>query len=86
MSYKEETCLLRHLKSSIKYISVLQITSLISCINRTGIVSVVMSLEQAIFRIFRNPKITGCLELISSENRYTSTVFEWSTDHCEFTA
>lgn len=28
-----------------------------------------MSLEHAIFRRFRSPKITGCLELISSENR-----------------
>ena len=28
-----------------------------------------MSLEHAIFRMFRSPKITGCLELISSENR-----------------
>jgi hypothetical protein len=47
---------------------VLWFTSVISCINRTGRVSVVMSLEHAIFRMFRSPKITGCLELISSEN------------------
>ena len=41
------------------------ITSVISCTSNTGIVSVVTSLQQAVFKIFLNPKMAGCLELIS---------------------
>lgn len=43
------------------------ITSVISCINKMGIVSVVISLEHAVFKMLRRPRITACLELMSSE-------------------
>ena len=41
------------------------LTSVISCISKTGIVKVVMSFEQAVFNIFLKPKMAECLEFIS---------------------
>ncbi len=46
-----------------------KLTSVISPINNTGMVNVVISFEQAVFKIFLRPKMVECLELISSKRK-----------------
>lgn len=61
------------------YDSFFVITSVISWVKNNGIVIIVILYEQAVFKIFRRPNITGCLELISPKTlnyyKYYGTLF-----------